>query len=379
MSPDPDTIPLSRPDLGADEEAAVLKVLRSGVLSLGPALERFERGFAGWLGVPDAVALSSGTAGLHLGVRAQGWSKGDDVLTTPFSFVASANCLLFEDATPVFCDIDPDTLNLDPAAAADAIGEATAGILPVHIFGWPADLDRLEQLARERGLGIVEDACEALGAEHRDGAKVGARGNTAVFGFYPNKQITTGEGGMVVPAGPDDAARFRSERNQGRAADMGVVEHERLGFNYRLSEAAAALGAAQVGRLDEILARRARAAELYQQGLEGIEGLRAPPSRGDGARGWFVYPVMLPAGTDRDAVVSRLAEQGIQSKAYMPAIHLFSFYRERFGFREGQFPIAEEAAALNLALPFFTAIGEGEVERVCEALRTALEPPTTAG
>jgi perosamine synthetase len=366
-------IPLSRPDLGPREEELLLEALQSGTLSLGPFQERFEHDFAAWLGVEDAVAVSSGTAGLHLAVRGQGWGEGDEVITSPFSFVSSANCLLFENATPVFCDIDPATLNIDPAAAAEAVGERTAGILPVHIFGWPAAMPALERLAAQRGLGVVEDACEALGAVDAEGRVVGSRGNPAVFGFYPNKQMTTGEGGMVVPPGAEAAALFRSERNQGRATDMATVEHERLGFNYRLTELQAALGVAQLERLDEILDRRARVAESYAEQLQGIEDLELlPAANAQERRSWFVYVVLLPDGADRAAIVRSLAEAGIQSKAYMPSIPLFPFYRERFGFREGQFPVAERAAARNLALPFFASIGEAEVERVCGALRAAL-------
>jgi perosamine synthetase len=373
MAEPAERIPLSRPDLGEREEELVLEVLRSGTLSLGPVLERFERDFAAWLGVEDAVAISSGTAGLHLAVRGQGWAGGDEVITSPFSFVSSANCLLFEDATPVFCDVDPATLNIDPAAAAEAAGERTAGILPVHIFGLPAAMPALERLAEERGLGIVEDACEALGAVDAEGRGVGSRGNPAAFGFYPNKQMTTGEGGMLVPPGAEAAALYRSERNQGRATDMARVEHERLGFNYRLTELQAALGVAQLERLGELLGRRAMVAESYSERLQGIDGLELlPAARGEERRSWFVYVVLLPDGADRAAIVRELADAGIQSKAYMPCIHLFPFYRERFGYREGQFPVAERAAARNLALPFFGSIGEAEVERVCAALRAAL-------
>jgi perosamine synthetase len=372
-------IGLARPEIGEREQELVLEVLRSGRLSLGPIGERFEREFAAWLGAGDAVAVSSGTAALHLGVRELGWGPGDEVLTSPFSFVASANCLLYEDAQPVFCDIDPVTLNIDPDAAAAAVGEATAGILPVHIFGYPAAMPELEALAAKNGLGILEDACEALGAVDSEGRAVGTRGNLATFAFYANKQMTTGEGGMIVPTDPEVAARLRSERNQGRAVDMGWLDHDRLGFNYRLSDVAGALGVAQVEKLDAMLERRARVAALYEQGLAGIEGLRTPiAGRGEERRSWFVYTVHLPAGADRDAIVARLAERGIASKAYLPCIHLFPHYRE-LGWREGQFPVAEAAAARSLALPFHTALGEGEVARVCAELASALGQPTRTG
>jgi perosamine synthetase len=365
-------IPLAAPEIGPREEELVLEVLRSGRLSLGPMGERFEREFAAWLGSADAVAVSSGTTGLHLGVRALGWGPGDEVLTSPLSFVASANCLLYEGARPVFCDVDPETLNLDPGAAAAAVGKRSAGLLPVHIFGYPAAMAELEALGAAHGLGILEDACEALGAVDSDGRAVGTRGNLATFAFYANKQMTTGEGGIIVPSGADAAARLRSERNQGRAADMGWLDHGGLGFNYRLSDIAAALGVAQVEKLDSLLARRDAVAALYAQGLAGIEGVRAPVAgRGRERRSWFVYVVRLDAGVDRDATIARLAERGIASKAYLPCIHLFPHLRE-LGYREGQFPVAEAAAADSLALPFFTAMSESQVARVCEELAAAI-------
>jgi perosamine synthetase len=372
VSPEPEQIPLAGPEIGAREEELALEVLRSGRLSLGPMGERFEREFAAWLGAGDAVAVSSGTTALHLGVRALGWGEGDEVLTSPFSFVASANCLLYEGARPVFCDVDPETLNLDPAAAAAAVGERTAGLLPIHIFGYPAAMSELEAIAAANGLGILEDACEALGAVDSEGKPVGTRGNLATFAFYANKQMTTGEGGMIVPTGAESAARLRSERNQGRAADMGWLDHVGLGFNYRLSDIAAALGVAQVEKLDSLLSRRDAVASLYEQGLAPLEGVRTPsPGRGSERRSWFVYVVRLDAGIDRDATIARLAARGVASKAYLPCIHLFPHLRE-LGYREGQFPVAEAASADALALPFFPAMSEGQVQRVCEELTAAI-------
>jgi perosamine synthetase len=379
QNPPRDQIPLAKPEIGSREETLVLEVLRSGQLSLGPMGERFECEFAAWLGVPDAVMVSSGTAALHLGVRALGWGEGDEVVTSPFSFVASANCLLYEGARPVFADVDPETLDLDPTAAAAAMGGSTAGLLPVHIFGYPAAMPQLEELAAGHGLGILEDACEALGAVDSEGRKVGARGNLATFAFYANKQMTTGEGGMIVPRDRDEAARLRSERNQGRAVDMGWLDHDRLGFNYRLSDIAAALGVAQVEKLDSLLERRAAVARMYEERLAELEGVRTPiAGRGGEVRSWFVYPVRLPQGTDRDEVVRQLAERGVASKAYLPCIHLFPHLRE-LGYREGQFPVAEAASATSLALPFFPAMGEAQVDRVCQELAAALgQAPGTA-
>jgi perosamine synthetase len=369
---DKEPIPLAKPEIGEREEELALEVLRSGRLSLGPMAERFEREFAAWLGCDDAVAVSSGTTALHLGVRALGWGPGDQILTSPFTFVASANCILYEGAEPVFCDVDPETLNLDPAAAEAALGEQTAGILPIHIFGYPAAMDALEEIAASRGLGILEDACEALGAVDSDGRRVGTRGNLATFAFYANKQLTTGEGGMIVPSSPEVAARFRSERNQGRAPDMGWLEHGGLGFNYRLSDIAAALGVAQLERLDSMLAERTRVAELYAQRLADLDSVAVPaPGNGAERRSWFVYVVRLAEGVDRDATISRLAERGVASKAYLPCIHLFPHLRE-LGYREGQFPVAEAASARSLALPFFPSMSESQVTRVCEALAQSI-------
>lgn len=408
-------IPLAKPVLGEAEERAVVEVLRSGQLSLGPKLAEFERMFAARVGSPYACAVSSGTAGLHLALRAVGVEAGDEVVTSPFSFVASANAVVYEGARPVFADIDPVTLNLDPVAAEAAVTERTRAVLPVHIFGYPADMPAFERIARERGLAIVEDACEALGALHADGSAVGGRGHPAVFGFYANKQITTGEGGMVTLADPALKERIDSERNQGRAADMGWLDHDRLGFNYRLSDVACALGIAQLGRLDEMLAARARVAGWYRAALAELAGPSSPSSSAtstspalstpsppsppspsspslstpsgladtgglglpcvdmDGdERGWFVFVVQVPPGVDRDETVRRLAAQGVQSKPYLPAIHLMSYYRERYGHREGEFPVCEDVAARSLALPFFPEMSEGQVARVAEVLGAAI-------
>ncbi len=362
-------IPLARPVLGPEEEERVLAVLRSGQLSLGPMLGEFERAFAARVGAAHGVAVSSGTAGLHLALRAVGVTDGDEVITSPFSFVASANVALFERARPVFADIDPVTLNVDPDAVAAAVTPRTTALVPVHVFGYPADMDALEAL----GLPIVEDACEALGATYADGVTVGARRHPTVFAFYANKQLTTGEGGIVTT--PDAAIKERldSERNQGRAPNMDWLDHDRLGFNYRLSELACALGVAQLERLDDMLAGRARVAGLYREALAGIEGLTLPcPDAGGSRRGWFVFVVQLPRDHDRDDVVRALAERSIPSKPYFPAIHLMSFYRESFGHREGQFPVCEDVAARSIALPFFPAMTEGQVDRVAAELRAVL-------
>lgn len=371
MTPEP--LPLAKPVIGEEEERLVLEVLRSGQLSLGPMGRRFERDFAEWLGVEDAVSVSSGTTGLHLGVRALGWGRGDEVVLSPFTFVASANCLLYEGVKPVFADIDPVTLNLDPAAAEAAIGEQTAGLLPVDIFGCPAAMPAFERIAGERGLGLLEDSAQALGAIDEEGRKVGSRGHLSVFAFYANKQMTTGEGGMIIPRDPAEAERLRSERNQGRAIDMAWLDHDRLGFNYRLSDVSAAIGVAQVMKFDRILAGRAAAAALYATHLEGIDGLELPAAdAGQARRSWFVYPVRLPEGADRDGVIARLAESGVPAKAYLPAIHLFPHLRE-FGYRAGQFPVAEGIAARSMALPFYGGLTDADAARVADALEAALK------
>lgn len=381
--PGGERIPLARPVLGEREEELVLEVLRSGALSLGPMLGRFERDFAARLGVADAVAVSSGTSALHLGVRGLGWGEGDEVLTSPLSFIASSNCLLYEGASPRFCDVDPATLCIDPEAAAAAVDASTSGLLPIHIFGRAAAMEELERLASAKGLGVLEDCAQGLGTVCADGRPAGARGNAAAFAFYANKQLTTGEGGMLIPvdAGAADAAR--SERNQGRAPDMKVMAHDRIGFNYRLTDLGAALGVAQLERLDEMLADRAALATAYGERLEAIAA--AEPGAGDpddlilpaadagaGRRSWFVYVVRLPADADRESVIAELAAAGIDARPYLPCIHLHEPYRERFGFRGGEFPVAEEFSARALALPFFPGLAIEAVERVVGALRSAL-------
>ncbi|HEX3801279.1 MAG TPA: DegT/DnrJ/EryC1/StrS family aminotransferase [Solirubrobacteraceae bacterium] len=363
------TIPLARPVLGEREEQAVLEVLRSGQLSLGPRGPEFERAFAERVGARFGSAVSSGTAGLHLALRAVGVVDGSEVITTPFSFVASANVAVYERATPVFVDIDPVTLNLDAEAVAAAITPDTRALLPVHVFGYPADMPRLEAL----DVPIVEDACEALGGSYGDGGSIGGRGHPAVFAFYANKQMTTGEGGLVVTGDAAHKQQFDSERNQGRAPDMGWLDHDRLGFNYRLSDIACALGLAQLERLDRLLAGRERVAALYRDALAELEGVTLPCENfGQARRGWFVYVIQLPHGVDRDAVVTELGTRGVAAKPYFPAIHLMTYYREKFGYRAGQFPVCEDVSARSIAIPFFPEMTEGQVARVANELATVL-------
>jgi perosamine synthetase len=365
-------IGLSAPWIDEREEELVLETLRSGQLSLGPMVDRFESALAERVGAPYVAAVSSGTAGLHLCMRLAGIGPGDEVVTTPFSFVASANCALYEGAEPVFADVDPRTLNLDPAAVEAAITPRTKAILPVHIFGYPAELAELEAIAARHGLTVVEDACEALGSTYR-GRPVGSSGHPAVFAFYPNKQMTTGEGGAVAVASEEEWALLKSLSNQGRSDSGEWLTHARLGYNYRLDDLSAALGVAQLERLDEILTARGEVAARYAELLAGVDGVEAPlPDDADHRRSWFVYVVVLTAGIDRNGVIGRLAEEGIASKPYLPSIHLQPYYRERFGYREGMLPVSEDASARTLALPFHSRLPAGDQERVVDALTRAL-------
>jgi perosamine synthetase len=364
-------IGLSAPDVGAREEELVLEALRSGTLGLGPFLRRFERDFAAFTGTAHATAVSSGTAGLPLAVRMAGIGSGDEVITTPTSFVASANCILYERGTPVFVDVDPVTLNIDPAAIEAAITPRTRALLPVHIFGYPCEIDRINEIAARHGLAVIEDAAEAVGALAR-GRRVGTHGNPAVFAFYPNKQITTGEGGMVTTDDARVQAGLQSLTNQGRADTGQWLEHDRLGYNYRLDELSAAMGVAQVERIDEILAQRAAVAARYGELLAAIPGvgLPAPDVNGD-VRSWFVYVVRLDPAFDRNEVMEHLGRRGVAAKPYLPTVHLQSYFRE-LGHGEGECPVAEEAARRTLALPFHTRLDAQDQERVTETLADVL-------
>ena len=365
-------IGLSAPYVDERDEELVLEALRSGRLSLGPMVERFERALAARVGAPHVAAVSSGTAGLHLCVRLAGLRPGDEVVTTPFSFVASSNCLLYEGVTPVFADIDPRTLNLDPGAVEAALTPRTRAILPVHIFGYAAELDELEAIAERRGLVLFEDACQALGAEYR-GRPVGSFGHPAVFAFYPNKQMTTGEGGAVAVASEDEWNLVKSLSNQGRSDSGEWLTHARLGYNYRLDELSAALGVAQLEKLDALLELRAAVAARYGDLLAGVDGVATLGAGDEGhVRSWFVYVVLLARGIDRNAVMARLADEGIASKPYLPSIHLQPLYRERFGYREGMLPVSEAASARALALPFHARLSADDQERVVETLARAL-------
>jgi perosamine synthetase len=366
-------IPLSRPYLGEREEELVLDVLRSGRLSLGPTIDRFEELIAERTGAPYAVALSSGTAGLHLLARIAGVGPGDEVITSTFSFVASANCFVLEGATPVFADIDPRTLNLDPAAVEAAVTERTKAIVAVDIFGYPCELDELRAIADRHGLTLIDDSCEALGAEYK-GRPLGSHGPSSVFAFYPNKQVAAGEGGVVTTHSEDEAKLLRSLRNQGRSYEGGRwFHHPYLGLNYRWTDLHAAVGLAQLEKLDEILELRSAAAGRYAELLAEVDGVTLPaPDDDDHVRSWFVYVVLLDEGVNRTRVVSQLADDGIECGEYLPCIHLQPYMREAFGFGEGLCPVAEDASRRTLALPFFPGLERTDQERVAEALAGAL-------
>jgi perosamine synthetase len=393
-------IPMSSPDITLDDIAAVNAVLQTPVLSIGPQISAFEQAAADFVGARYGIGVNSGTAGLHLGVIAAGVEQGDLVITTPFSFIASANAILYERGIPVFVDVDPRTGNIDPALVAEAIKalttdngqRTTAGhwlprairgqssmvsgrltaILPVHAFGQPADMDPILEVARQYELNVIEDACEAIGAEYQ-GRQAGTLGNMGVFAFYPNKQMTTGEGGLIVTDDEQWANLFRSLRNQGRDVFDAWLNHSRLGYNYRLDELSAALGLSQIKRLDELLDKRARVAAWYNTRLQNEELIEVPHIVASTTRmSWFVYVVRIKPPAQRDDVLQRLAAAGVPSRPYFTPIHLQPFYREKFGYQRGDFPVTEYLGDVSLALPFSGVMTEEQVEYVCRQLRHAV-------
>ena len=364
-----DPIRMSAPDLNEGDEELVLQVLRSGVLSLGPYAVQLERAASEVAGVSHGVAVSSGTAGLHLIVRALGIGPGDDVLVPSFTFAASANVLLLEGARPVFVDIEPETYNLDPHELRARRTAATKAVVVVDIFGHPADWDGIREAAPD--LLTIDDSCEAIGARYKE-RPVGGFGSAGVFAFYPNKQMTTGEGGAVVTNDDELAAAARSLRNQGREAVGAWLEHTRLGFNYRMDEMSAALGVSQISRLQTLLAKRARVASLYDQMLAGLEWARTPLVRAEIDMSWFVYVITLAEGIDRDLVMARMGEQGIPSRAYFPPLHLQPYIRDLMGDMRGELPVTESVAPRTLALPFHGNLTLDEIERVVESLELAV-------
>jgi perosamine synthetase len=385
---------MSSPDLTAAERQAVLEVLNTPGLSMGPRIASFEEAFRRYCASRHAIGVNSGTAGLHLCVRAAGIGPGDLVITTPFSFVASANVLLFEQAVPIFVDVDPLTGNIDPLQVEQAAADLQAGgpaarrwlprqgvpnggrlkaILAVDVFGQPADMDALRQVADRYGLSLIEDSCEALGAEYK-GRKAGMLGDFGVFAFYPNKQITTGEGGMVVTNLDGEAKLMRALRNQGRAPGDTWLQHTYLGYNYRLDEMSAALGAVQMSRLEELLNKRQQVADWYSQRLAGMDGLEAPALADTTTRvSWFVYVIRLARHIDRAALASRLEQVGIPVRPYFLPIHLQPYLVAQFGYQAGDFPITEDLGRRGLALPFSGVMTEHQVDLVCQNLRQVFQ------
>jgi dTDP-4-amino-4,6-dideoxygalactose transaminase len=386
-------IKMSSPLITEEDKKAVQEVLNTRFLSNGPKTEEFEKKLASYVGTNHGISVNSGTSALHLAVITAGVEDGDFVITTPFSFVASANCMLFERAVPIFVDIDPITYNIDPEqvalAASDLVrGEEGAekwlpkklakkyrqggklkGILPVDIFGQPADYDPLIKIADQYNLKVIEDSCEAFGAEYKN-QKAGTLGDVGAFAFYPNKQMTTGEGGILVTDNDDWADMFRSLRNQGRDVFDGWLNHTRLGFNYRLDEMSAALGLSQLNRIEDLLKKRAQVAAMYTERLEKIAGLKTPVVVSTTTKmSWFVYVVRITSEIGRDQVIEELESMGIPSRQYFTPIHLQPFYQERFGYQRGDFPETESAGDQCLALPFSAVMSEEEVGYVCNAVR----------
>jgi perosamine synthetase len=364
-------VPLAQPNIGPLEVQLVNEVLAGDELAMGRFTIEFEERLAGFAGRRHGIACSSGTAGLHLAVRSLRIGQGDEVITTPFSFVASANCVLYEHARPRFVDIEEETLGLDPALVADAVSPNTRAIIAVDVFGNPCRIEDLTSIAAERHLAFIEDSCEALGSK-LGGRPLGSFGDASVFAFYPNKQITTGEGGMVVTDDDDLAARMRSIRNQGRDEDGTWLRHVQLGFNYRIDEMSAALGVAQLRRYDELRAGRQRVFEAYRRLLSGLDWVR-PPTAVPGAEvDWFVYVIRLGPTIDRDRLIDQLGQIGIPARPYFSPIHLQPFYRSEFGYSTGAYPVTERVAATTLALPFSSRLSEGQIERVVEGLTMAV-------
>ncbi len=368
-------IPLSSQWIDASDESAVLDVLRSNYLSLGPRLPEFEEGLARVADVAHGIAVNSGTSALHLIVRSLKLKEGDEVITTPFSFIASSNCLLFERVKPVFVDIRPDTYNIDPIRIASAVTERTRAILAVDAFGQPAELDVIEGVAHQYGLQLIEDSCESLGSEWKR-RRSGGWGSAGAFAFYPNKQITTGEGGCVVTQSDDIAALCRSMRNQGRGETGEWLGHERLGYNYRISDISCALGISQLRRLDRIIELRGQAAQRYDVLLKDVGDVIIPTILPDVTRmSWFVYVIRLAdrfMRADRDWLIRWLADHGIQSRPYFTPIHLQPFYVREFGHKAGDFPITEHVSARTISLPFFTMITPEQQQEVVAVLKDGL-------
>jgi perosamine synthetase len=375
-------IPLSNPDITSLERNYVDSVLRKPILSLGPMLSRFESEFAKYIGSEYAIAVNSGTSGLHLSMKVLNLHDRDTIITTPFSFIASANCILFERARPIFVDIDPITLNIDPEKIEKCLSKLAysnqsmpKAVLPVHVFGLPCNMEKIMAIAKKYELEIIEDACEAIGSEF-NGKKVGTFGKMGVFAFYPNKQITTGEGGMIVTNNELVAKQCKSLRNQGRGENGMWYPHERLGYNYRLSDINCALGLAQLERLDEILKRRATVAEIYNEKLKNLDEIHTPCVSDKVTMSWFVYVIRLAdqyTRNDRDTILAGLRAAGIGCSNYFVPIHLQPFYRKMFGYRIGDFPITEHISERTIALPFYNNLTERQIKVIVDKLQDLLK------
>ena len=363
---------MSAPDINDADVAAVIGVLRSGRLSLGPKTEAFEEAISQYIGVRHAVAVSSGTAALHLIVKALGLGSGDEVLVPSFTFAASINVLLYENVTPVFCDIEDLTYNLDPSRLEERITSRTKAILAVDVFGHPAEWESISRIAAKHNLRVIDDSCEALGAECA-GRRIGQFGDAAAFAFYPNKQITAGEGGAIVTNDSEVARIARSLRNQGRGEMGSWLEHERLGFNYRMDEMSAALGLSQLQRIETFLAKRQHVADLYSSRLRAVPHVRAQVVRPHVRMSWFVYVITFDEEVDRKAVVEVLNERQVPVRGYFSPVHLQSYIAERQDCRIGELPVTESVARRTLALPFHNQLGADAVDTVVEALHVAVE------
>jgi perosamine synthetase len=367
-------IPLARPDIGPKEIEYVTAVLKTPFLSLGPKLPEFEVKIAQYAGVKYAVAVNSGTSALHLMVKALGIGPGDEVITTPFSFVASSNCMLFEGAKPVFVDIDPKTYNMDVSKIEAAITPRTKAVLAIDVFGQPADWDSITKIAKAHKLLLIDDSAEAIGAEYK-GRKAGSFGDAGVFAFYPNKQMTTGEGGVILTNREDIFRLCRSYRNQGRGEGSAWLQHERMGYNFRLSDINCALGLAQLERIEELLSKRERVAQLYFKRLKKVSNVMPPCVGADVKMSWFVYVIRLAdrfTRADRDRIQNELRARGIETSNYFSPIHLQPFYQEQFGWKRGDFPVTEHVSDRTIALPFFNQLTEEEIDYVGSQLEQLL-------
>ncbi len=365
-------IPMASADLDESDIEAVLGVLRTGRLALGPKINEFEHAVADYVGTRHAIAVSSGTAALHLIVKALGVGADDEVLVPSFTFAASVNAFLYEGATPVFVEIEPDTYNLDPADLEEKITPRTKAIMAVDVFGHPADWDRLRRVADRHGLKIIDDSCEALGASYK-GIKLGRFGAAAAFAFYPNKQMTTGEGGIIVTDDDGVARLCRSLCNQGRGEMGAWLEHERLGYNYRIDEMSAALGASQLRRIESFLMKREQVARRYSERLARFDWVRPPVVKPDVRMSWFVYVVTLAEGLSRDAVMRQMEARGVPVRGYFSPVHLQPYVRDRFGLAAGQLPITESVARRTIALPFHNNLSEAHIEAVVSTLADVVE------